>query len=209
MELSIAWQVWALGLCALGGASLGLVYDAGRLIRGRFRIPGITPICDAAFWLYATVLAALIIMRVLGGEPRLFALIGLLLGLILYLLTLGPLVLKVGYAVIDGVIRVLKFLCRPFVFLGHGVAKFFVFCKKTVQNLFPSLKKCGKLNEEYPKIEGGRSGEEEARRIAVETLGADGGRVDGGKRGAASYRHIRRGAAARGGAAGHRAKKAR
>lgn len=144
MELSIAWQVWALGICALGGASLGLVYDAGRLIRGRFRIPGITPICDAAFWLYATVLAALIIMRVLDGEVRLFALIGLLLGLILYLLTLGPLVLKVGYAVIDGVLRVLRFIFRPFAMLGRAIGKFFKFCKKSAQKSRLNCKKSEK-----------------------------------------------------------------
>ena len=90
MELVISEQVRAFAVCALAGAFLGAVYDVGRIFRGRFRSAAVTVICDILFWVVAAVTAAALVMRTLGGELRLYALIGLGCGLVLYGLTLGP-----------------------------------------------------------------------------------------------------------------------
>ena len=111
MEISVAAQAGEIGRCALTGLALGVVYD---LLRGLRRLqPRLTGLADlvfdGVFWW-----AMLWLMLVPGqGRLRLYDLIAVFLGLLLWFLTVGPFFLRLWVRILRTAGRFLSFLFRP------------------------------------------------------------------------------------------------
>ncbi|HEX6971904.1 MAG TPA: spore cortex biosynthesis protein YabQ [Limnochordia bacterium] len=92
--LSLAGQIYALGMMLVAGALVGILFDIYRLLRAFMR-PGawLTVLMDLAFWLLATPLVFGLLLIGNWGELRLFALLGLGCGLFAYFQIASPLVL--------------------------------------------------------------------------------------------------------------------
>jgi len=80
---------------ALGGAVLGILFDALRAIRKLVRHKtAATAAEDALFWIVATLLMFWLLMQINDGAFRFYPLLGAVLGVVLYVMTLSKLVIK-------------------------------------------------------------------------------------------------------------------
>lgn len=142
MNVCISEQAAALGLSALLGAALGLIYDILRLARrGARRVHAsavLTALCDLLFWLVSAASIFLFAMTVTGGVLRLYAIFGTAAGMTLWFLTLSPALLHVGDAIIAAAAAALRFIFTPLrllcKFSGDCTKKLLRFIKKPFNN---------------------------------------------------------------------------
>ena len=101
MEVSVTGQALAfLGSLALGGA-LGLVYDLFRLLRLRLPWKALGQALDLLYW--PLTVCALFVYAVAAGDGviRIYFMLGVVLGGVLYFLTLSPWALRLGNCCAD------------------------------------------------------------------------------------------------------------
>lgn len=115
---SLADQAYAITIIILGGAALGLLFDWYRVLRGLCK-PGkaITWITDCLFWLLVTPIALFFLLVANWGELRLYSLVGLLLGLVLYWWLLSKIVISVLLTVFNALWRFTLSIGRLVIFL--------------------------------------------------------------------------------------------
>ncbi len=96
MYISIADQTVVFLQAILFGAGVGLYYDLLRAIRRKGSMFSLlTVLLDGVFWLASIIAFTLFVLLVADGEGRSYVLAGLAGGLILYFLTLSPIVLAI------------------------------------------------------------------------------------------------------------------
>jgi len=111
LEISVAKQSLDFLFSAAFGFALGFLYDIFRLLRKK--IPTNRFFCiveDTLFWILSTIATLLFIFVTNAGEIRVFIFLGVLLGAVLYFLSLSPLFLFVATGVLDVLIRILLFV---------------------------------------------------------------------------------------------------
>ena len=107
MILSMAGQAWLFLSTVLVGAAIGLVYDAFRIFRKTTPHAGIAvQFEDLLFWIGVTGLTFYYMLHRSYGEIRPFALLGIIIGVLLYFATLSRLVLIVFVAVVNYIKKV-------------------------------------------------------------------------------------------------------
>lgn len=98
---------------ALGGL-VGVAYDVCRVIRRAFSHSwAMVLLEDMLFFALCTVVLFRYFMELGGGEVRLFAVAGLLLGWVIYFFTLGSIVMKLSGVIIDFIRRIWKAITVP------------------------------------------------------------------------------------------------
>ena len=125
MELPVARQAVEFAWAAALGLALGCWYDVLRALRRRH--PRLTVPADGLYCL--TVLFALLAFALYAGRGmmRLFALLGMGLGAMLWFLTLSPLALRLFSAFWALLGKLLRLICAPV----RGILKIFlIFFKK-------------------------------------------------------------------------------
>ena len=96
----------------LVGAIIGLLFDFFRILRRSFKTNDIfTYIQDIIFWILTGIIVLIAIFYFSNGEIRFFMFIGLLLGIIFYLLLFSKYIIKISIKII-ALIR--KILTRTF-----------------------------------------------------------------------------------------------
>lgn len=111
-------QVYLFGIYILSGIIIGLLFDFFRILRKSFKTPDfLTYIEDFLFWIITGIIILTITFIFNNGEIRGFSIIGISLGILLYILMLS------------------KHIIKAFVFV-------ILFIKKII--VFP-IKKCQKL----------------------------------------------------------------
>lgn len=75
-----------------GGLIAGIIYEILRGIRHVFKNTVITIICDTIFWICAVIVSLYVMMMVNSGVFRLFILIAIILGFVLYMTFISDLV---------------------------------------------------------------------------------------------------------------------
>jgi hypothetical protein len=130
MDISVAGQALEfLGALALG-AALGVVYDFMRIMRTKIRGKIFTAVSDILFWGVSAAAAFWFAMSFGGGELRLFAAAGMVLGAVSYFRFLSPGVRAVGYFLADGLAALLGILALPLSAGLYQARKFVCFAKK-------------------------------------------------------------------------------
>ena len=81
---------------SLNGIIIGLLFDFFRILRKSFKTSNIvTYIQDILFWIFTGITIILFMYNFSGGCIRLFMFIGMVLGLLIYFLTISKLVINV------------------------------------------------------------------------------------------------------------------
>ena len=113
MGVTIAQQTWQFFSALLFGAALGVYYDLFRILRVAFP-PGrvVAFVEDLFWWGSAGVLTVLFGIAGLGGQLRLFALLGEGIGFLLYHLTIGAAVMHLARWLIGLIYALLRLLFR-------------------------------------------------------------------------------------------------
>jgi spore cortex biosynthesis protein YabQ len=165
MILSMSEQAQFFVLTVLLGAAVGIVYDCFRIIRLAFRHPDfLTQIEDLIYWLVSTLIIFYVILHRNNGEVRIYALLGVLLGMIIYFCTLSRLIMKISVTIINLVKKIIHFLITIVLFPFKLILKLLGYparaIKKWTLKEASSGKKVLQKSGRYAKIRAGKVKEE-------------------------------------------------
>lgn len=112
-------QTYLFLVFSLTGISIGLLFDFFRVLRKSFKTSDIvTSIEDILFWILTGIIILYNIWYFNNGEIRLFMILGIILGTIIYMLTLSNVILKIFFSILTFlkkiIMQLLKILEVPF-----------------------------------------------------------------------------------------------
>ena len=112
----------------VNGVIIGLLFDFFRILRKTFKTKDfITYIEDVLFWILIIILYSIFTFN--NGEIRLFLFLGIILGIVLYMLLFSKSVIKINVIVInfikDILIKIFSILLLPFKFIYKLIRKMF------------------------------------------------------------------------------------
>lgn len=95
-------QAYLFIMFIFNGILIGVLFDIFRILRKSFKTSDfITYIEDITFWILAGVLTLYFIFYLNNGEIRLYILIGIILGIAIYILTISKYIIKFSVAIIS------------------------------------------------------------------------------------------------------------
>lgn len=117
----------------LDGAIVGLLFDIFRILRKSFKTPDlITYIEDIGFGISSGAILIFSIIIFNKGELRLFIFLGIILGLIIYMLTVSKYVVKISVKVIQFITKIittiLKIILSPIIIIFKKIENKFKIC---------------------------------------------------------------------------------
>lgn len=103
-------QLFCLFIFAITGALIGALFDIFRILRKSFKTADwITYIQDIIFWILAGSIMLFSIFTFNNGQIRSYVFIGMLIGIILYMLIISKIFVKFSVSIIKFVKRVLSY----------------------------------------------------------------------------------------------------
>ncbi|MBQ9994128.1 MAG: spore cortex biosynthesis protein YabQ [Clostridia bacterium] len=104
-DVSIASQTLTLGQAIIAGIVMGIYYDIFRILRRIFRFKYATIVAqDVFFWITSAIAVFFVTIWFSGGVVRIYFVVAVLCGWLLYAFTLGALAMYI----VDLLIRVIK-----------------------------------------------------------------------------------------------------
>jgi spore cortex biosynthesis protein YabQ len=108
-------QAYLFLVFSLTGVIIGALFDIFRVLRKSFKTADIiTYIEDVLFWILTGILVLYNIWYFNDGEIRLFMFLGIIMGVLIYLLTLSRLFINLVISIINIIKKIVKFLEIPF-----------------------------------------------------------------------------------------------
>ena len=151
-------QLFCLGIFIITGILIGLLFDIFRILRKSFHTSDwITYIQDILFWILAGSLMLFSIFTFNHGEIRSYVFIGILIGIVIYMLAISKLVVKSSVTII---LFVKKILSYP-IHLIQKILKIIIIDpilfitkkgKRKVQSIHKSLHKFTKNSKKLTEI---------------------------------------------------------
>ena len=127
-------QAYLFLVFTLTGFIIGALFDLFRILRKNFKTSDfITYLEDILFWVLTGFLIIYNIWYFNDGEIRLFMFLGLIMGILIYLLLLSKFFIILMTFIIDIIKKMLKILQVPF----KPIIKF---CKKIIYNISKTVK---------------------------------------------------------------------
>ncbi len=121
-------QTYLFIVFSLTGIEIGILFDLFRSIRKNFKTSNIiTYIEDVTFWILTGILILYNIWYFNNGEIRLFMFLGIIMGLLIYILTLSNLFIKLTSLIIN----ILKKIFSPFLSI---LRKMYILIKNFLKN---------------------------------------------------------------------------
>lgn len=103
-------QLFCLGIFIITGISIGLLFDIFRILRKSFHTADwITYIQDVLFWILAGSMMLFSIFTFNHGEIRSYVFIGILIGVVIYMLAISKLVVKSSVTIILFIKKILSY----------------------------------------------------------------------------------------------------
>lgn len=156
MENSIN-QLYILFVFIISGSIIGILFDLFRILRKSFKTPDIiTYIEDTLFWIITGLFLLYIIFKYSFGEIRIYMFISLIIGLVVYFLTISKYFIDLNIKIINifkiSISKILYILFYPIKIIINILQKAFlkpfsfitinirIFSSKILKNLTKSLK---------------------------------------------------------------------
>ena len=116
-------QAYLFLVFSLTGVIIGLLFDFFRVLRKSFKTSDIiTYIEDILFWILTGILILFSIWYFNNGEIRLFMFFGIIIGVMIYMLTLSSILIKIFHTtlnivknIVNKVINILKIPFKPII----------------------------------------------------------------------------------------------
>ena len=130
MENGILTQLYSMLVFIISGIFIGIFFDVFRILRKSFHTPDIiTYIEDALFWIVTGLFLIFVIFNITNGEIRIYNIIGLILGGILYMILISKFFIKINVKIVlflkKVIISIVKVLILPIQFLAKILQKIF------------------------------------------------------------------------------------
>lgn len=137
-------QAYLFIVFSLTGVVIGLLFDFFRILRRSFKTSNIiTYFEDVLFWILTGVLILYNIWYFNNGEIRIYMFLGIIMGVLIYMLTLSNILISLLSKILISIVKVLEL---PFKTLFSIFHKFFTVIMKIFNNFLKKLKiKKGKM----------------------------------------------------------------
>ncbi len=161
MENNVLFQLYSFFIYGISGIVIGMFFDIFRILRKSFRTPDIiTYIEDILFWLITGFFLIFILFFISNGEIRIYSIIGLLFGSILYMLTISKYFININVSIItcmkNILYHILKYPIKLCQFLLRKLFKPFTFfvinIKKSSLNFSQKIKNKKKKHNKKEKM---------------------------------------------------------
>lgn len=145
------------------GMILGVVFDVFRILRKSFKTSDIiTNIQDILFGIITGTILLSAIFLFNNGELRLYLFLGIVFGIIIYMLSISKYFIKINIIIINFIKRIIILITKPFIFLLKVIKKLFfkpisficINLKLLFNKIFNNFKKTTKINKKTIKEEG-------------------------------------------------------
>ena len=115
-------QAYLFGIFVINGIVIGLLFDFFRILRKSFKTNDfITYIEDILFWILAGIILLYSIFIFNNGEIRLFMFLAVLLGIIIYILSISSYIIKINVKIINCIkfiiIKIWNIISIPFTYI--------------------------------------------------------------------------------------------
>lgn len=152
MNNSTIAQLYSLFVFAVSGIIVGIFFDVFRILRKSFKTPDfITYIEDIIFWIITGLFLLFVLFTFENGQIRSYNIIGLIIGVILYIFTISKYFIKCSvtiitffkniiYKILKVIISPLKMFFKPISFVIINV-KNITKCDKKIKNNIKNSKK--------------------------------------------------------------------
>lgn len=152
MDNIILSQLYSLLIFTITGIIIGVFFDIFRILRRSFKTPDIiTYIEDVLFWVFTGVFFITVLFKFNNGEIRSYVLLGLILGIIVYMLSISKYFIKINMAIIKIIkkilaypIRIILKIIKPFSFIVINIRKIIVDIYNKILKTTKKYKKIGK-----------------------------------------------------------------
>lgn len=137
-------QAYLFIVFSLTGVVIGLLFDFFRILRRSFKTSNIiTYFEDVLFWILTGVLILYNIWYFNNGEIRIYMFLGIIMGVLIYMLTLSNIIISLLSKILNSIVKVLELPFRTLFSIFH---KFFTVIMKIFNNFSKKLKiKKGKM----------------------------------------------------------------
>lgn len=109
MDATTLNQVYLFGIYSVCGIIIGIFFDLFRILRRSFKTPDIvTYIEDILFGIFTGIFLIFILFVFNNGEMRFFMFFAIMLGLLLYLLTISKYFIKINVTVLVTIKKIIK-----------------------------------------------------------------------------------------------------
>lgn len=142
-------QAYLFVIFIINGILIGISFDFFRILRKSFKtIDIVTYIQDVIFWIFTGILTLYFIFTFNNGEIRLYVFLGIILGILLYILTISKYIIKFSVKIItflkNVIGKVIKIIIYPFNFIFKIIKKIlfrpFSFIIINIRNIFTKNK---------------------------------------------------------------------
>lgn len=152
----ISNQAYLFLIFVINGFIIGLLFDFFRILRRSFKTTDIiTYIEDFLFWILAGIILLYSIFIFNNGEIRLFLFLGVIFGIILYMLLLSKFIIKINVKIIKFITniiqKIINIILIPFKFLKKLFFKPISFIIINVRKLFTNIFKIFEKNTKISK----------------------------------------------------------
>lgn len=160
-------QAYLFMMFIVNGVLIGFLFDIFRILRKTFKTNDIiTYIEDISFWILTGLLTLYFVFYYNNGEIRFYIFLGIILGILIYILTISKYIIKFSVTIInfikDIVNKVIKFvfyplkliinflrkiLFRPISFIFINIRKYFTKNNTYLLNIFKKTNKTTKSEQ--------------------------------------------------------------
>lgn len=110
MSNIIISQLYSLFIFIIAGITIGVFFDIFRILRKSFKTPDvITYIEDIVFWIFTGLFFIFILFKYNNGELRSYILIGLIFGIIIYIITISKYFINISVNIINKIKKILEY----------------------------------------------------------------------------------------------------
>lgn len=149
MENGILTQLYPVLIFIISGIIIGILFDIFRVFRRSFHTPDIiTYIEDVLFWIISGLFLIFVIFNFTNGEIRIYNIIGLILGSVIYIICISKLFIKINVKIVllmkKIFINIVKILMVPLQFIFKILQKIFkpfTFFVINIKNVLLNFKK--------------------------------------------------------------------
>jgi len=151
LDNTIAMQLYSLLVFTISGIAIGIFFDIFRILRKSFKTPDIiTYIEDIIFWIFTGTFFLFVLFKFNNGEIRSYVLIGLLLGILIYMLTISKYFIKANVEIINLIKKIFFYPLKLIWNLLNKLLKPFSFVVINIRSIFKNI--CRKMFNMTKKV---------------------------------------------------------
>lgn len=153
LDNTIAMQLYSLLIFTISGVAIGIFFDIFRILRRTFKTPDIiTYIEDTIFWICTGIFFLFLLFKFNNGQIRNYVIIGIIMGVVIYILTISKYFIKINVNIINFIKKILLYPIKLICTILSKILKPFSFIVININNIFQkNVEKCLKNKKDMKK----------------------------------------------------------